>query len=341
MPSGLERAAMRITIITPSLNQAEHLRACLASVREQEGVEVEHIVVDGGSTDGSVGILSASAQGLAWWCSEKDRGQSHAINKGLARATGDVIGWLNSDDELLPGALRRVKEVFEAHASAMVVCGRRRLQHGDGRSERSPLEGNWRGEAMFTHPHVNQQATFYRTAVVRGVGGVDEALHYVMDLELWWRVLIAYGPKAVSSVDSELALFRLHPAAKTASAPGAFQMETAALLREMAAATGSGSVVELIERAYGTGGKTRAWSLSPEQAPLVRRMVIHFLLKWHGAVRNRTEFELMRAMMRRLAPSTDEVDATLKERWITAQQTVRDGSWFLHRVRRKWRTWRA
>ena len=97
-----------ISLITPSYNQRGFLKECLESVQDQGYAGLEHIVVDGGSTDGSVEVIADAASGSAWWCSEKDRGQSHAINKGLEHATGDVFGWLNSDDLLLPGALERV-----------------------------------------------------------------------------------------------------------------------------------------------------------------------------------------------------------------------------------------
>ena len=104
----------RITLITPSYQQAEYLEECLASVQAQAYPDLEHIVVDGGSTDGSRAIIERYADRLAWWCSEKDGGQSDAINKGLGHATGQVFGWLNSDDLLLPGALLRVGEAFAA-----------------------------------------------------------------------------------------------------------------------------------------------------------------------------------------------------------------------------------
>ena len=95
----------RITIITPSYQQAGFLEECIRSIHDQGYPDLEHIIVDGGSTDGSREIIERYADKLAWWCCEKDKGQSDAINKGLARATGQVFGWLNSDDLLLPGSL--------------------------------------------------------------------------------------------------------------------------------------------------------------------------------------------------------------------------------------------
>src|SRR5262245_17911524 len=112
-----------ISIVTPSFNQAAFLEETLRSVTAQEYPRVEHIVIDGGSTDGSVDILRRHAAGLRAWVSEKDRGQSHAINKGFAIASGDVLTWLNSDDTLLPGALRAVGETFARRADVDLVYG--------------------------------------------------------------------------------------------------------------------------------------------------------------------------------------------------------------------------
>jgi glycosyltransferase involved in cell wall biosynthesis len=94
----------RISLVTPSFNQAEFLEATLRSVLDQGYPNLEYIVVDGGSTDGSTAILERYADRLAWWVSEPDRGHGHALNKGFARATGEILGWINSDDLLLPGA---------------------------------------------------------------------------------------------------------------------------------------------------------------------------------------------------------------------------------------------
>src|SRR6266699_3928213 len=103
---------LKISVVTPSFNQAIYLESTLRSVLEQDYPHVEHIVIDGGSTDGSVDILQRYASRLAFWRSEKDGGQAEAIAKGFQRATGDILCWLNSDDLFLPGALRAVAEVF-------------------------------------------------------------------------------------------------------------------------------------------------------------------------------------------------------------------------------------
>src|SRR5687767_14913471 len=113
-------AAPRITIVTPSFNQAQYLEQTLRSVLDQDYPNLDYIVVDGGSTDGSVEIIRRYADRLSWWVSEKDDGQSHAINKGFARAGGEVFGYINSDDILYPGALDAVARAYGAGAEWMI-----------------------------------------------------------------------------------------------------------------------------------------------------------------------------------------------------------------------------
>ena len=108
-------SAPRITIITPSLNQGEFLEDTIHSILNQNYPNLEYFIVDGGSTDNSVDIIKKYEHRINWWVSEPDRGQSHAINKGLVRATGDIINWINSDDLLFPGALQRVASCYQRH----------------------------------------------------------------------------------------------------------------------------------------------------------------------------------------------------------------------------------
>ena len=113
-----------VSIVTPSFNQARFLEATLRSVLEQDYPNIEYLVVDGASTDGSVEIIRRYADRLTWWVSEKDNGQSEAINKGMRRARGEFIGWLNSDDIYLPGAVSAAVSAFLSHPQAGLIYGR-------------------------------------------------------------------------------------------------------------------------------------------------------------------------------------------------------------------------
>lgn len=325
----------RISLITPSFQQANYLEQCLASVHDQAYPELEHIVVDGGSTDGSAAIIEAHANKLVWWCSEKDRGQSHAINKGLQQATGEVFGWLNSDDLLLPGALRAVGEAFEKDPALIVFGGRRLFRSPDGVDTPSPLDDAADQERLFTAPCINQQSTFYRMDAVRAVGGVDEHLHFTMDLELWWRILFAYGTGHLRFIPEDLAVFRFHADSKTVREQLRFQHETAALLYRLAQATGQRDLASVLAIGYDVDRPLRGISAPETEAAMVRAMVVHFLLKWNGVVHTKRQFVMMRAFRQTLAldgsPLTTEATRRLKE--LDDQLDV--PGWLAFRVRRK------
>lgn len=219
-----------ITIVTPSFNQARFLEETLKSVHSQGYPALEHIVIDGGSTDGSVEIIKQYAARLAYWCSESDRGQCHAINKGLARATGEIVGWLNSDDTFEPGALETIARHFAEHpewgcitggAFAIDAAGRY-LDHNshvpldEPRSPRSiRLCPKPRGSECFsfwTRDWFPQPATFWRRSVWEATGPLQEDLHYSMDYELWRRIARV---TEIHSVPDVLANCRYHSDCKT------------------------------------------------------------------------------------------------------------------------------
>jgi glycosyltransferase involved in cell wall biosynthesis len=201
---------MLISVVVPSYNQAEFLDETLRSILSQDYPEFEVIVIDGGSKDHSVDVIRQYEKRLAYWCSEPDEGQSHAIAKGMALAKGEVVGWLNSDDVLLPGALQRVGAAVARRGSSDAVF------HGGHKviDERgtvmelnlAPPELPWCTRRL--GPVICQPGSFFGRRAYQQVGGVDTGLQYGMDLDLWLRFYSAGIP--FHRLDGYLASFRRH-----------------------------------------------------------------------------------------------------------------------------------
>ena len=225
----------RISIVTPSYQQAGFLEETLRSVLLQNYPNLQYIVVDGGSTDGSRDIIARYAPWLDHWESERDRGQSHAINKGLARCDGRWFNWINSDDCLLPGALASVARADRPNA--LLISGAEIT--GAAIAESRPLGRTKTGptmeEALVDH-YICQQGLFFRTDTAQALGGVREDLHYVMDLDLFARFLLRGGLASIVETADTLAFFRRHGNAKTDTAAGSFFAEERRLFSALAAA---------------------------------------------------------------------------------------------------------
>ena len=220
------------SIVIPSFNQARFLAQCVDSVLAQDGVELEVLVVDGGSDDGSTDVIERYADRLHWWCSEPDGGQSDAINKGMRHASGDVLGWLNSDDFFYPGALARIAEARAAHPDAGLFAGNGWRVDVEGertaRFAEAPFRVDWRALA-YGIDYLLQPCTLFSRAAWQHVGGLRTDLHWSMDWDLWLRILRDFDGVAV---DADIAASREYAGTKTAS--GAFPrwQELRALVEE-------------------------------------------------------------------------------------------------------------
>lgn len=207
----------KISIVTPSFNQGEFLEKTINSVLDQGYAPIEYIVMDGGSNDGSVEIIRRYADRLTYWESEKDRGQSHAINKGFARATGDIFAWLNSDDRLEPGALRAVAAAAAAHPDAGVFVGAGRKMDRDGRENyyKEPRDLSFEGLCRWMDGNnFMQPSCFFRKSVWDACGPLDEGVHIALDVDLWLRMV---KHTRFQRIDRLLSTATFHENAKTAA----------------------------------------------------------------------------------------------------------------------------
>jgi len=203
----------KISVITPSFNQGDFIEATIRSVIMQGYPNLEYIVVDGGSTDGSVEIIKQYDEHITKWVSDKDRGQSHAINKGFQWARGDILCWINSDDLLMPGTLLKVAELFDEHPESNWIIGASNEIDETGKTlgiripENVSLEYiiDW-GEHWFP-----QQSTFWRRSLWEKVSPIDEDLYYAMDFDLWLKMYKYSNPYIIDNV---LSAYRFHKDAK-------------------------------------------------------------------------------------------------------------------------------
>jgi glycosyltransferase involved in cell wall biosynthesis len=202
-----------ISIVTPSFNQAEFIEETILSVITQDYARREYLIFDGGSTDGTVDIIRRHADKVDYWVSEQDRGQSHAINKGFALASGDVLTWLNSDDVYLPGALSAVAECFQRQPEVDLVYGNFIYTDIHGRVlRRRKVSPRISYDQLVFHDYLGQPAVFFRRSLLEQIGAVNESLNYSMDWELFLRMWKVAKPLHLAR---ELATFRLNHLAKT------------------------------------------------------------------------------------------------------------------------------
>ena len=209
----------RISVITPSFNQVSFLKETIESVQNQEvNLHVEHIIVDGGSTDGSVEYLKSLGD-RARWISEHDHGQADAVNKGIRMATGEIIGWLNSDDLYLPGALQAVVNYFRDHPECKWLYGRCRIIDKEGKERWKWITGyknsclkKFSFSKLLRENFISQPAVFFRKDLFEEAGQLNLDLNYAMDYDLWLR-FARVSPAGV--IDKDLSSFRRHGSSKS------------------------------------------------------------------------------------------------------------------------------
>jgi glycosyltransferase involved in cell wall biosynthesis len=213
---------MKLSIVTPSFNQGNFLEQTIQSVLSQDYAPIEYIIIDGGSTDESVDIIRRYEDRLAYWVSEKDRGQAHAINKGLEKATGDIFAFLNSDDLYLPGAFRAVAEHFRENPDCEWLCGETILFGPETRTTLAPTRvPKSAAHALSWAYTAPQPGMFWKREIVKE--GLQERWRYCFDNELYARLLIR-GHRC-EHLPVPLAAYRFHTDSKTVAEGSLFDDE--------------------------------------------------------------------------------------------------------------------
>lgn len=217
-----------VTIVTPSYNQAPFLEATIRSVLDQDYPRVEYIVNDGGSTDGSAEIVQRYAGRLAGWVSERDAGQSDAVNKGWRAAKGDILAWLNSDDTYLPGAIRQAVDFMQAHPDIGLVYGDCPLIDAQDKRIGTLRSQPFALKTLLYTNYIPQPTVFIRRAVSERIGLLNPEMQYAMDYDYWMRTAY-YFP--LGQMPAELATYRWHGEGKFISRPDRMMLEYVAILK--------------------------------------------------------------------------------------------------------------
>jgi len=207
---------MLVSIVTPSFNQARYIEETIQSVLSQDYPQIEYLVLDGGSTDGTVDLIRKYAGRLAYWVSEADGGQTAAINKGFGRAEGQFLAWLNSDDTYQPGAVAAAVSYLQRHPDVGMVYGDCNYidETGTVMGKFHSAQTNYR-LLRRGYTHIPQQTMFFRANLWKQLGPLDPSFYFAMDYDLWTRLAAHTELKYVSQT---WANFRLHTTGKTIAA---------------------------------------------------------------------------------------------------------------------------
>jgi len=234
-----------VSVITPSFNQARYLEATIQSVLSQDYARIEYILIDGASTDGSAEIIRKYGDRFAYWVSEKDRGQAEAINKGLSRATGEIVAWLNSDDYYLPNTISAAVKCFEGNHNVVLVYGDMLAVDEQGHTINLLKYKQLSLEDLLCFQIIGQPSVFFRRDALEKAGLLDITLHFLLDHHLWIRIArqgkILHIPQTWSAA-------RYHPEAKNRAKAAEFGREAFRILDWAKNQPGLMEAVSAVER---------------------------------------------------------------------------------------------
>lgn len=234
-----------VSVITPSFNQARYLEATIKSVLSQDYAPIEYILIDGASTDNSVEIIKKYADSFAYWVSEKDSGQAEAINKGLARATGEIAAWLNSDDYYLPNTVSAAVRAFKENPDVVMVYGDMLAVDEKGQTINILKYRQLSLEDLLCFQIIGQPSVFFRRAALEKTGLLDPTLHFLLDHHLWIRIA---GQGKILHVPQIWSAARYHAEAKNRAKAAEFGREAFRILDWAKHQSGLREAVSGVER---------------------------------------------------------------------------------------------
>ena len=239
----------KISIVTPSYNQGEYIEQTIRSVLLQNYPDIQYIIIDGGSSDKTIEIIKKYEPWIYHWESGKDRGQSHAINKGIGHCTGEIFNWINSDDYYNPDCFKNLAGSFDSGNVHAVAGNYRYFDENKNRQEKViGLRLKPTLEETLAFVLMDQPSTFFRLKIINELGGLDERYKYVMDQDLWKKFLFRYGMNNIKVTEKELAHFRLHGESKTYK--NSFSKEYHGIFYSIAKKTGLNKHAEIIAGEY-------------------------------------------------------------------------------------------
>ena len=216
-----------VSIVTPSFNQSAYLEQTMKSVLDQDFPNIEYIVMDGGSTDSSLDIIQRHAARLAFWTSERDRGQADAINNGMSHAHGEILAWLNSDDYYLPGTISSAVKIFDQTPDVVLIYGDMLAVNERGETINTLKYQQLTLEDLLCFQIIGQPAIFFRREAFEKSGGLDTTFHFLLDHQLWIKIA-AQGK--ISHVDQTWSAARYHAEAKNRAKASEFGREAFRIL---------------------------------------------------------------------------------------------------------------
>ncbi len=226
----------KISIVTPTLNQGQFIEETIRSVIFQNYPNLQYIIIDGGSTDNTVDVIKKYDKYIDYWVSEKDLGQSDAINKGLSKCNGDIFNWINSDDSYEENAFRTIAGYFMEEDIDLLVAREFRFYNKSYKTLASGSVLTNDFEQTILTGQIDQPSTFWRRETITSLGNLDVDMHYAMDADMWMRYLLANGPKKIKKTGDAIVNFRLHSASKTVNCMNKMVNEKHRLAHSLAAA---------------------------------------------------------------------------------------------------------